>query len=146
MWLPDDNHQLSEYQISVRQQLEIFEAEEEDYKSNIQGRKRQVIAKLGFDAHCSNLPLRHRGRGAVYYPLKLRGIYQAAQNMASSHLSNSCSQISADDKQKLLDLRHRRDTAIGGKKYWAQAGSLSGLYETEECLRLRCSGNNGAAR
>jgi hypothetical protein len=92
MWLPDDNHQLSEYQVSVRQQLEIFEAEKEDYESNIQGRKRQVIpGQAGIRCrHCSNLPLRHRGRGSVYYPLKLSGMYQAAQNMASSHLSDCC--------------------------------------------------------
>jgi hypothetical protein len=147
MWLPDDNHQLSEYQVTVRHHLEIFEAEQEDYESNIQGRKKKVIpGQAGIRCrHCSKMPLRHRGRGAVYYPLKLSGIYQAAQNMASSHLSDCCSQIPADVKQKLLDLRHRRDTAIGGKKYWAEAGSVSGLYETEEGLRLR-SVNDGAAR
>jgi hypothetical protein len=139
MWLPDDTHQLSEYQISVRQQLDIFEAEQEDCESNIQGRKRQVIpGQAGIRCrHCSNLPLRLRGRGAVYYPLKLSGVYQAAQNMASSHLADCCSQIPDDIKQELRDLRHRRDTAFGGKKYWAEAGRASGLYETEECLRLR---------
>jgi hypothetical protein len=143
--LPDDKHQLSEYQVTVRQQLEIFEAEQEDYESNIQGRKRHVIpGQAGIRCcHCSDLPLRQRGRGAVYYPLKLSGVYQAAQNMASSHLSDCCSQIPSDVKQTLRDLRHRRDMAIGGKKYWAEAGSASGLYETEEGLRLRPS--NGAA-
>jgi hypothetical protein len=147
MWLPEDKLQLSEYQVTIRQHLEIFEAQKEDYESNIQGRKRQVIpGQAGIRCcHCSDLPLRHRGRGAVYYPLKLSGIYQAAQNMASSHLSDCCSQIPSDVKQKLRDLRHRRDMAIGGKKYWAEAGSASGLYETEEGLRFR-SGNDGAAR
>jgi hypothetical protein len=147
MWLPDDIHQLSEYQVTVRQNLEIFEAAQEDYESNIQGRKKKVIpGQAGIRCrHCSNMPLRLRRRGAVYYPLKLSRIYQAAQNMASSHLSDSCSQIPANVKQKLLELRHRRDTAIGGKKYWAEAGSASGLYETDEGLRLRL-GNDGAAR
>jgi hypothetical protein len=139
MWLPDDNHQLSEYQIAVRQQLEIFEAKQEDVESNIQGRKRQVfLGQAGIRCHhCSNLPLRQRRRGAVYYPVKLSGMYQAAQNMASSHLSDSCSQIPPGIKQRLRDLRHRRDTASGGKKYWAEAGRARGLYETEEGLRLR---------
>jgi hypothetical protein len=138
MWLPDDNHQLSEYQIAVRQQLEIFEAKQEDVESNIQGRKRQVFpGQAGIRCrHCSNLPLRQRRRGAVYYPVKLSGMYQAAQNMASSHLSDSCSQIPPDLKQKLVDLRHRRDTASGGKKYWAEAGRARGLYEMEDGLRL----------
>jgi hypothetical protein len=138
MWLPDDTHQLSEYQIAVRQQLEIFEAKLEDVESNIQGRKRQVfLGQAGIRCrHCSNLPLRQRRRGAVYYPVKLSGMYQAAQNMASSHLSDSCSQIPLDVKQKLVDLRHRRDTASGGKKYWAEAGRARGLYEMEDGLRL----------
>jgi hypothetical protein len=138
LWLPDDNHQLSEYQIAVRQQLEIFEAKQEDVESNIQGRKRQVfLGQAGIRCrHCSDLPLRQRRRGAVYYPVKLSGMYQAAQNMASSHLSDSCSQIPPDVKQKLVDLRHRRDTASGGKKYWAEAGRASGLFEMEDGLRL----------
>jgi hypothetical protein len=144
MWLPDDSHQLSKYQVAVRQQLEIFEAKQEDIESNIQGRKRQVFpGQAGMRCrHCSNLPLRQRGRGAVYYPLKLSGMYQSAQNMASSHLTDSCSQIPSEVKQKLLDLRHRRDTASGGKKYWAEAGRASGLQETESGLSLR----SGAAR
>jgi hypothetical protein len=146
MWLPTDNHQLSEYQVTVRQHLEIFEAEQEDYESNIQGRKRKVFpGQAGIRCrHCSNTPLRYRGRGAVYYPMKLSCIYQAAQNMASSHLSDSCSHIPADVKQKLLDLRHRRDTASGGKKYWAEAGNASGLYDTEEGLRLRPGSDDDA--
>ncbi len=138
MWLPDDIHQLSEYQVTVRQNLEIFEAAQEDYESNIQGRKKKVIpGQAGIRCrHCSNMPLRLRRRGAVYYPLKLSRIYQAAQNMASSHLSDSCSHIPANVKQKLLELRHRRDTASGGKKYWGEAGRARGLYETADGLRL----------
>ena len=37
-----DEEQLSEYQILVRKQLEIFEATQEDVESNTQGRKKQV--------------------------------------------------------------------------------------------------------
>jgi hypothetical protein len=138
MGLPDDNHRLSEYQIAIRQHLEIFEAKQEDVNSNIQGRKRHVcLGQAGIRCrHCSNLKLRKRGRGAVYYPVKLSGMYQAAQNMASSHLSDCCSQIHPAIKQRLRDLRHRRETAGGGKEYWAEAGSAIGLYETEDGLRL----------
>jgi hypothetical protein len=145
MWLPGDDYMLSDYQVTVRQHIEIFEAEREDFESKVQGRQRQVVpGQAGIRCrHCSNLPLRNRGRGAVYFPLKLSYIYQAAQNMASIHLSDSCSQIPDDAKQKLRDLRHRRDTALGGKKYWAEASSASGLYEMEEGLRLRPGINNG---
>jgi hypothetical protein len=37
-----DDEQLSEYQMLVRKQLEIFEAQPEDVESNTQGRKKQV--------------------------------------------------------------------------------------------------------
>jgi hypothetical protein len=59
-----DDEQLSEYQMLVRKQLEIFEALPEDVESNTQGRKKQVIlGQVGIRCrHCSGLPLRQRGR------------------------------------------------------------------------------------
>ena len=70
-----DNNMLSEYQLLVRQQLEIFEAGPEDVESNTQGRKKQVVVgQVGLRCrHCAPFPLRARGRGAVYYPAKLNG-------------------------------------------------------------------------
>jgi hypothetical protein len=134
-----DDEQLSEYQILVRKQLEIFEAQQEDVESNTQGRKKQVVlGQVGIRCrHCSGLPLRQRGRGAVYYPAKLQGVYQAAQNMASSHLCESCQYIPHPVKQDLRLLRERRDTASGGKQYWADGARAMGLYESEEGLKLR---------
>lgn len=70
-----DGGELSEYQVLVRQQLEIFEASAEDVSSNTQGRKKQVLlGQAGLRCkHCSRFPLRQRGKGAVYYPTKLQG-------------------------------------------------------------------------
>jgi hypothetical protein len=70
-----DGDELSEYQILVRRQLEIFEASQEDVSSNTQGRKKQVVlGQAGIRCkHCSPFPLRQRGKGAVYYPTKLQG-------------------------------------------------------------------------
>jgi hypothetical protein len=133
-----DADQLSEYQIKVRQQLELFEAAVEDADSNTQGRKKQIVlGQVGLRCrHCAMLPLRARGRGAVYYPAKLQGVYQAAQNMASSHLCQSCQQIPWHIKEEIKKLRERRDNASGGKQYWADACRALGLYETENGLRL----------
>lgn len=113
-----DEEQLSEYQMLVRKQLEIFEAQPEDVESNTQGRKKQVaLGQVGIRCrHCAGFPLRQRGRGAVYYPAKLHGVYQAAQNMASSHLCESCQCIPPPLKAELRNLRDRRDTASGGKQ------------------------------
>jgi hypothetical protein len=132
-----DVEQLSEYQIMVRQQLEIFEAGPEDVECNTQGRKKQVcLGQVGIRCrHCAGFPLRVRGRGAVYYPAKLEGIYQAAQNMAGSHLCQACQQIPAPLKEQIRKLRERRDNASGGKQYWADGCRALGLYETEEGLR-----------
>jgi hypothetical protein len=70
-----DSDVLSEYQVLVRQQLEIFEAAPEDVESNTQGRKKQVVlGQVGLRCvHCAPFPVRARGRGAVYYPAKLNG-------------------------------------------------------------------------
>jgi hypothetical protein len=70
-----DGDELSEYQILVRQQLEIFEASQEDVSSNTQGRKKQlVLGQAGIRCkHCSPFPLRQRGKGAIYYPTRLQG-------------------------------------------------------------------------
>jgi hypothetical protein len=138
-----DVEQLSDYQVLVRQQLELFEAAQEDVESNTQGRKKPVaLGQVGLRCrHCAPYPLRARGRGAVYYPAKLYGIYQAAQNMAGSHLCQSCQHIPLSLKNELKKLRERRDNASGGKQYWADGCRALGLYEDDNCLRLRRSQN-----
>jgi hypothetical protein len=129
-----DVEHLSDYQILVRQQLELFEADERDVECNTQGRKRPVtIHQVGLRCrHCALTPYRHRGRGAVYYPAKLEGVYQAAQNMAGSHLCKPgvCPHLPPLQQQQLKELRSRRDNASGGKQYWADGCRALGLAET----------------
>jgi hypothetical protein len=133
-----DAEQLSDYQILVRQQLEVFEAGSEDIESNTQGRKKPVVlGQVGLRCrHCAALPLRARGRGAVYYPAKLQGIYQAAQNMAGSHLCEACQQIPNSVRDEIRKLRDRRDNASGGKQYWADGCRALGIFETESGLKI----------
>ncbi|GKY97842.1 hypothetical protein MPSEU_000742200 [Mayamaea pseudoterrestris] len=85
LFMQCDVEQLSDYQSLLRKQLELFQAGPEDIECNTQGRKKPVVlGQVGLRCrHCSGYPLRSRGRGAVYYPSKLLGVYQAAQNMAS---------------------------------------------------------------
>lgn len=134
-----DGEHLSEYQILVRQQLEVFEATQDDVESNTQGRKKSVkLGQVGMRCkHCAILPLRQRGKGAVYYPTQLKGIYQAAQNMAASHLSASCQCIDPRLKETLKELRKRRDTASGGKNYWADGARSLGIVEHDGGLRIQ---------
>lgn len=140
----DDEH-LSEYQILVRKQLEVFEAQQDDVASNTQGRKKSVtLGQVGLRCkHCAILPLRQRGKGAVYYPTKLQGIYQAAQNMANSHLAESCHFIDDNLKAAIKALRERKDTASGGKMYWADGARALGIYEAVDGLRI-AHGDSGS--
>ena len=137
--MPSDNAKLSEYQILLRKQLELFVAQEIDVDTNTQGRKKQILlGQVGLRCrHCRDLPLRSRGRGAIYYPAMLKGIYQACQNQSKTHLMQSCTKIPANTRQQLITLQARRDTAIGGKSYWGDSCKELGVYESQDgCLRL----------
>jgi hypothetical protein len=101
-------------------------------------KKNSRVGQVGIRCqHCADLPLRQRGRGAVYYPTKLAGVYQAAQNMAVNHLNDFCHRLNAEIRNRLLELRNSKETASGGsKKYWAEACAAVGLYEDEDGLRF----------
>lgn len=85
----------------------------------------------------SNLPARHRARASVYYPAKLMGLYQAAQNMATIHLCQSCQKVPTPVRQELLALRERKSSAGGGKKYWGDGARVLGVYEAHDGLRFK---------
>mmetsp|Transcript_6277 Transcript_6277/g.8874 ORF Transcript_6277/g.8874 Transcript_6277/m.8874 type:complete len:377 (-) Transcript_6277:160-1290(-) len=129
-----DDESLSDYQCLVRKQIEFFEATSEDVDSNAQGRNKQlVLGQVGIRCrHCSMLPPRRRTRGAMYYPAKLLGIYQAAQNLATSHLCEHCNKIPPELKNDLRILRERKSPAGGGKQYWGDGARALGVRESEQ--------------
>jgi hypothetical protein len=137
IYMSCDDDSLSEYQCLVRKQIELFEARREDVDSNAQGRNRPIVmGQVGIRCrHCTMLPPKHRARGAIYYPAKLYGLYQAAQNMASSHLCEHCQHVPPDIRKELLKLRDRKSSAGGGKKYWADGVRILGVFEDEDGLR-----------
>ena len=132
----DDN--LSAYQCLVRKQVELFEAKDEDIESNAQGRNKPIVpGQVGIRCrHCSRIPPRHRTRGATYYPAKLHGLYQAAQNMASAHLCHHCQLIPDALRRDLITLRDRKSSAGGGKRYWADCVRIQGVVEANGILRF----------
>lgn len=138
LYMSCDNDSLSAYQCLVRKQIELFEAEAEDVESNAQGRNKPIVlGQVGIRCiHCTMLPPRHRARGAIYYPTKLVGLYQAAQNMASSHLCIHCQYMPRDIRGELLILRDRKSSAGGGKKYWGDGARVLGVYEDKDGLRF----------
>jgi hypothetical protein len=69
----------------------------------------------------------------------ITGVYQAAQNMAGSHLCLSCQQVPPQIKSDLIRLREKRANASGGKRYWADGCVALGVYETPTGLMMKKS-------
>lgn len=138
LYLTCDEESLSAYQCLVRKQIELFQASREDVDSNAQGRNRPItLGQVGIRCrHCSFLPPKSRARGAIYYPAKLSGLYQAAQNMASAHLCEHCPQLPDQTRNDLLKLRQCKSSAGGGKKYWADGVRALGVVEDGDILRF----------
>ena len=142
LYMPSDDHTLSEYQCLARKQIELFAAQQIDVQSSAQGRNKPIVLdQVGIRCrHCADLPPKSRARGAVYYPSTLKGLYQAAQNMASSHLCVHCEEVPEQLRQELLLLRERKSSAGGGKDYWASAARALGAVEDENNSILRFRG------
>lgn len=135
--LPSDAGVVTPYQRSVRQSLEFFQSMPSDLFSNTQGRKKKVAAfQVGIRCkHCAHRPVHWRGRGSVYFPGKLAGVYQAAQNMAVTHLLGSCQDIPEETKAKMNAEREKQRVEMkrsGGKKYWIDACKTMGLRESSD--------------
>jgi hypothetical protein len=135
--LPSDEENLSEYQCLVRKQIYLFEARAEDVDSNAQGRNRPIVlGQVGIQcSHCCSLSPGRRTRGSVYFPGKLAGLYQAAQNMAINHFTDSCQHIPEAKRAKIRLLKEQKATIVGGgKQYWANGARVLGVQETENGL------------
>jgi hypothetical protein len=138
LFLNSDTAALSAYQCLVRKQIELFEAGTVDVESNAQGRNRPIVlGQVGIRCrHCSHLNPRERSRGATYYPAQLQGLYQACQNLSLTHLATHCQLIPGEIRSELEQLRKRKSSAGGGKKYWADAAKVLGVYEDGDGLRF----------
>jgi len=135
--LPSDEENLSEYQSLVRKQIHLFKAKTEDADSNAQGRNRPIVlGQVGIQCRfCCNVAPGRRSRGAVYFPAKLHGLYQAAQNMAINHFTDSCQNIPEETRARIRLLKEQKSPiVVGGKQYWANGARVLGIKETEDGL------------
>jgi type II secretory pathway pseudopilin PulG len=140
LYMDSDDDVLSAHQIIVRQQIEFFVASQEDIDNFTPGRRKELsVGQVGIRCkHCTVLPHKLRPRGAAYFPSTLRALYQAAQNMASVHLTGKCQQISPALKEQLVELQETKSVSgHAGKKYWAEGAMARGVYESEMGLRFR---------
>jgi hypothetical protein len=138
LYLSCDDTVMSPYQILARRQIEFFEANLDDIESNAQGRNKPIVlGQVGIRCrHCNHLPPKQRKRGAVYYPAKLEGVYQAAHNMALSHFSTYCESMDESLRKNLIYLRENKTTTGGGKSAWAERAGALCIFEDAHGLRF----------
>lgn len=136
LYMSCDDEDLSQYQTCVRKQIEVFEADKEDTSTSARGRNRPIVSgQVGIRCkHCKVVPPQHRQRAAIYYPSKLDRLYQMSQTIASVHLAEYCQHIPQEVRSELARLREAKSAALGGKKYWADAGRAMGLVENDKRL------------
>jgi hypothetical protein len=134
-----DTKVLSAYQCLARQQIEFFEASEDDVTSSIRGRKKAIVlGQVGIRCrHCAHLPRDKRPMAATYYPTKLEGVYQTAHNLARKHLIGCCPFVPAECRRRLTELGETKSVTCIGKLYWAETADLCGVIEIDGILRFQ---------
>ncbi|KAG7336526.1 hypothetical protein IV203_015931 [Nitzschia inconspicua] len=134
-----DEFYLTEYQCLLRQQIELFEATNEDLQASAQGRNSPIqIGQVGIRCkYCATVPIKCRSRGAVYFPRSIDGIYQVAQNLTKIHLCGSCTRVPQNLRKKLAELSTVNKRASGGKRYWIERVREIGIYEDGKAIRFK---------
>jgi hypothetical protein len=142
---PQDSINLTSHQCFLRYQIEIFEATEDDTTTHTRGRNKSVrLGQVGIRCrHCAHLPSVRRQKGSTYFPATLLGVYQAAQNMSSTHLQcGLCTEMTDRTRQEFANLiPSKNNSSKGGRVYWAQHARLMGLVDTDEGIFLMGSRN-----
>eukprot|EP00522_Entomoneis_paludosa_P010252 CAMPEP_0172440256 /NCGR_PEP_ID=MMETSP1065-20121228/945_1 /TAXON_ID=265537 /ORGANISM="Amphiprora paludosa, Strain CCMP125" /LENGTH=196 /DNA_ID=CAMNT_0013189043 /DNA_START=65 /DNA_END=655 /DNA_ORIENTATION=+ len=142
LYLSWDLDSLSPYQVLLRKNIELFEANHEDVESHAKVHanlpsKPIVLGQVGIRCrHCAHLHALQRAPGATYYPAKREGVYQAAQNLGNSHLIEVCPSVPEAVRKELLHLRSQKASGRKGKKAWGDRLTVLGVYEDTDILRF----------
>lgn len=133
---PDDSSRLSSHQLLLRYQIEVFQATDDDINTHTRGRNKPIaLSQVGLRCrHCASLPVAQRKKGSTYFPATLMGIYQAAQNMSTTHMQcGLCHKMPEDIKTLFARLLPTKVSSTGaGRQAWAVAGQKLGLVDTKE--------------
>jgi hypothetical protein len=132
----EDSFKLSSFQVLLRMQIEAFQATEDDVTTHTRGRNKPIgLGQVGIRClHCAHLPVASRKKGSTYFPAAVLGIYQAAQNMCSTHIQcGLCSEMPEELKREFARLLSSKVASSGaGRPYWAQSAKQLGLVDTED--------------
>ena len=137
---PEDHLKLSAHQVFLRHQIEAFRAGRDETSTHTRGRNKPIcIDQVGIRCrYCAHLPISRRQKGSTYFPSSLQGIYQAAQNMSTTHLQcGLCNHMSNEIKDEFSRLLATKVSSSGaGRPYWAESARNLGLVDTEEGIRF----------
>jgi hypothetical protein len=141
---PEDNLKLSSHQVLLRHQISAFEATEDDVSTHTRGRNKPIqLGQIGIRCrHCAHLPVSRRQKGSSYFPATTMGLYQAAQNMSTTHLQcGVCTEMPESIKEEFVRLMSSKLASSGaGRPYWAESAKKLGLVDTEHSgIRMRGS-------
>jgi len=137
---PEDCLKLSNHQVFLRHQIEAFRATEDDIATHTRGRNKPItLGQVGIRCrHCADLPVARRQKGSTYFPASLMGLYQAAQNMSTTHMQcGLCTEMPVNIKQQFAHLISSKTASSGaGRPYWAKSAEKLGLVDTEDGIRF----------
>jgi hypothetical protein len=137
LYVSSDDGKLNENQIFLRRNVELFRASEKDILCITRGKNKPIVLhQVGIRCcHCSHVAAGRRKKGSTYFPSNLMGLYQAAQNLSVEHLqSGLCTELPPDVKERFS--RYASGKSGAGKKYWAEAGRMMGLIDTDDGIRF----------
>eukprot|EP00934_Nitzschia_sp_Nitz4_P000764 Nitzschia sp. Nitz4//scaffold118_size93875//8505//10234//NITZ4_004776-RA/size93875-augustus-gene-0.92-mRNA-1//-1//CDS//3329533688//764//frame0 len=138
--LPEDNHRLSAHQVFLRQQIEAFRASPRDVSTHKRGRNKPIlVGQVGIRCrHCAHIPVGNRQKGSTYFPAALDGLYQAAQNMSTTHLQcGLCANMPESVRQRFYYLISTKGASSGaGRPYWIKSAKKLGLIDTPQGIRF----------
>jgi hypothetical protein len=137
---PEDSLKLSSHQVLLRHQIEAFQASEDDIGTHTRGRNKPIVlGQVGIRCrHCAHLPVACRQKGSTYFPATLLGLYQAAQNMSTTHMQcGLCSAMPDSIKMQFAHLLSTKVSSSGaGRPYWASSAKKLGLVNTEDGIHF----------
>ena len=125
---------LSPLHIFVRQQIEVFQATEEDLKQPAPGRRIPIqLNQVGLRCiHCKHQKARERKKRAVCYPSSVGRVYHSISDMKFAHFP--CQQMPQDLQQKFAALKEesliqsRLNKESGSKRIGSATASTAQYY------------------
>jgi hypothetical protein len=129
-----DGSFLSPLHTFVRQQIEVFEASEEDVKQPAPGRRIPIqLKQVGLRCiHCKHQKARERKKRAVCYPSSVGRVYHSVSDMKFAHFP--CSQMPKEVLQRLsalkdeAQLQSKLDKGSGSKRHGSTNACTAQYY------------------